>query len=180
MLGNHNRAPAIVSFFVAAMTIPFASGAEQHRKPAAPAAAASPAAGDDAVDAVARYCAVAGVSASEQRVRAQIVRLESLRAALDQRIGDLESREASTRAWIDQREAALRKAGDDVIAIYGKMRPEAAAAQLSEMEEEFAAAILAKMNPRAAGTILNDMTPAFAAKIVAAIANSRRADGKKS
>ena len=166
--------------FAATISIQSVSGAEQRKKAGAPAVVTSPAPADEAAEAVSRYCSAVAASASEQRVRSQISRLDTLRVAIDQRILDLEAREASARAWLDRREAALRKAADDVIAIYGKMRPEAAAAQLAEMDEEFAAAILAKMNPRAAGTILNDMNPASAAKLAATIANSRRVDGSKS
>ena len=113
-------------------------------------------------------------------MQAQLRRLETLGATIDRRVAELEAKEASARSWMEQRETALRKATEDVIAIYGKMRPEAAAAQLAELEEEFAAAILAKLNPRVASTILNDMNPANAAKLVAAIARSKRGEGKKS
>ena len=180
MLCIQNCSSAFVSLVLATTTIPFAFGAEQRNKTAAPASSSTPAPADDAIDAVTRYCTVVGASTSEQRVQAQLRRLETLGATIDRRVAELEAKEASARSWMEQRETALRKATEDVIAIYGKMRPEAAAAQLAELEEEFAAAILAKLNPRVASTILNDMNPANAAKLVAAIARSKRGEGKKS
>ena len=51
----------------------------------------------------------------------------------------------------------MKKADEGVIAIYAKMRPEAAAAQMAIMEDATAAALLAKLNPRVASSILNEM-----------------------
>jgi len=50
------------------------------------------------------------------------------------------------------------------------MKPDAAAAQFSAMDESGAAAILAKLNPRAAGIILNDIDASRAARIAAEMA----------
>ncbi len=148
---------------------------EQRKKPQPPATQK-----DDPTDAVAKYCTNIATTAAEQRARALIARLEALRNTVDQRIADLEAREAQTRAWIEKRDESIKKASDDVVAIYGKMKPESAAAQLAEMEMEFAAAILGKLNARAASTILNDMSPANAARLTAAIASRRPSNGNKS
>ena len=58
---------------------------------------------------------------------------------------------------MSKREALLNAASDDVVSIYGKMDPEAAAAQLAAMDEPVAVSILHKLNVRAASSILDQM-----------------------
>jgi flagellar motility protein MotE (MotC chaperone) len=56
-------------------------------------------------------------------------------------------------------------AEDGVVAIYAKMQPEAAAAQMAVMEDSMAVAVLAKLNPRVSSAILNEMDAGKAAKL---------------
>ncbi len=116
-------------------------------------------------DAVGHYCSNIAPVAIESRIAWQIKRLAELDALLKQRIAELDAKEAEAREWVNKREEMLKKADDDIVAIYGKMQPEAASAQLIAMEDASAAAILSKLNPRAASTILNEMDAARAAKL---------------
>jgi flagellar motility protein MotE (MotC chaperone) len=124
-------------------------------------AAPEPDSGDD----VQRYCASVGPSASEARVAWQMKRLNELEDALTKRITDLDAKESSAREWIARREDMLKKGQDDVVAIYAKMQPEAAATRLGTIDESEAAAIVAKLNPRVAAAILNEMEATKAGKI---------------
>lgn len=54
------------------------------------------------------------------------------------------------------------------------MRPDAAASQLVEMDEETAAAVLTKLNPRNASAILSEMPAAPAARLQMTIAGAGR------
>jgi flagellar motility protein MotE (MotC chaperone) len=54
------------------------------------------------------------------------------------------------------------------------MRPDAAALQLAEMDEETAAAMLTKLEMKAASAVMNEMEPQRAARIAAIISGSAK------
>jgi flagellar motility protein MotE (MotC chaperone) len=116
-------------------------------------------------DAVGHYCSNIAPTAVESRIAWQIKRLNELDALVKKRIAELDAKEAEARDWVNKREEMLSRANEDVVAIYAKMRPEAAALQLNAMDDLSAAAILSKLNPRAASTILNEMEAPRAAKL---------------
>lgn len=74
--------------------------------------------------------------------------------------------------WVAKREALLKAASDDVVAIYAKMQPESAALQISGMDDQTAAAILAKLKPSAAGAILGEMEAERASKLTALLSGA--------
>ena len=125
-------------------------------------------------DAVGRYCSNIAPVAIESRIAWQIKRLNELDALVKQRIAELDAKEAEARDWVSKREDMLKQAGDDVVAIYAKMRPEAASSQLNAMDDVSAAAILSKLNPRAASAILNEMEATRAAKLTDLISNDAK------
>ena len=92
-----------------------------------------------------------------------------LDAQVKQRIADLEKAEASAREWIDKRDALMKSASDDVVAIYSKMEPENAARQIAAMDDRMAAAILGKLKPNAAGAILDEMDADRASRLAGLI-----------
>jgi len=104
-------------------------------KPAAPLPDKSADAG------VSRYCANVAPVAAEARIAWETRHLNELDEQIKQRIAELEKAEAETRDWVSKRDALLNSASDDVVAIYGKMDPEAAAAQLATMDEPIAVSI---------------------------------------
>jgi flagellar motility protein MotE (MotC chaperone) len=161
-------------FFVACalvLTLGLSAHAQDPKKAKPDLAAPEPDSGDD----IQRYCASVGPSASEARVAWQMKRLNALEDALTKRIADLDAKEASAREWIAKREEMLRKGQDDVVAIYAKMQPEAAATRLATIDEPEAAAIVAKLNPRVAAAILNEMEAAKAGKITDLISGASAA-----
>jgi flagellar motility protein MotE (MotC chaperone) len=131
-------------------------------------------------DGVARYCANIAPSAAEARVAWQMKRLAELDGQIKQKVAELDAKEAEAREWISKREDLLKKAEDDIVAIYGKMQPEAAAARLIAMDDSIAAAILSKLNPRGASAILGEMEVDKAARLTDLMSGAASADGKKS
>ena len=96
-----------------------------------------------------------------------------------ERIAELVAKRAEYEKWLKLRDDFLKKAEDNVIAIYSRMRPEAAAVQLGSMVDDTAAAVLAKLNPRSASAILNEMEPARAAALANTLSGMRQTDGGK-
>jgi flagellar motility protein MotE (MotC chaperone) len=134
---------------------------------------------DKSVDGgVARYCANVTPAVAEARIAWQEKRLLELDGQLKQRIADLEKKEAEAREWVSKREALLNTASDGVAAIYGKMEPEAAAAQLATMDDATAVSILSKLNARAASAVLDEMDADKAGKLTALLSGAAAAEKK--
>ena len=112
-----------------------------------------------------RFCSNVAPSVAEARIAWQTRRLSELDAQVKQRLADLEKAEASVQEWVAKRDAVLKAASDDLVAIYARMQPERAAAQLSAMDDQMAAAILGKLKPSAAGAILDEMEAERASKL---------------
>jgi flagellar motility protein MotE (MotC chaperone) len=154
-----------------AAALPMRAFSQDLKKPEADAVKSEPETGDS----VGRYCTNIAAAAGEARIAWQMKRLEELDAQIKKRIAELDAKEAEAREWVNKRQEMLKKADDDIVAIYGKMRPEAAASQLIAMDDGSAAAILSKLNPRAASTILNEMEAARAAKLTDLMAGIAKA-----
>lgn len=141
------------------------------QKKAGPAEDAAPA------DEIKQFCTNNAANAGNARIALQASRLLELEGEIKQRLAELEARKTQLAEWLQAREEAMKKARDEVIAIYGHMRPDAAASHLAAMEDAVAAAILAKLPPRTASAILNEMDPARAAQLTNGMVAP---DGKKS
>ena len=125
-----------------------------------------------------RFCANVVPSIAEARIAWETNRLDALDAQVKQRLADLERAEASVQEWVAKRDAALRAASDNLVAIYAKMEPETAAAQIAAMDDQMAAAILGKLKPGAAGAILNEMEAERASKLAALLSGAINAEKK--
>ncbi len=128
--------------------------------------------------AVARYCANVAPLAAEARIAMQAKRLTELEAEIKQRIAELDKKEAEAREWVTKREALLNTASDDVVAIYGKIEPEAAAAQLASMDDATAVSILSKLKVSAASAILNEMDATQAGRLTGIMSGAAAAEKK--
>lgn len=140
----------------------------------APVGAVAAEAGPDAGELAKMYCGAIAGPVTEARALWQANKMRELEAALEKRVQELAARIEEMRGLMAARDEASRKAEENVIAIYAKMKPEAAAAQLSSMDEMSAAAVLARLNPRAASLILNEITPDKAARLTNAMTLRRR------
>ena len=147
--------------------VPSPADAEDSKKPDAETNKADAEAGDG----IGHYCSNIAPTAVEARIAWQMKCLSELDAQIKQRIVELDAKETEAREWVNKREDMLKKAADDIVAIYSKMKPEAASAQLIAMDDASAAAILSKLNPRAASAILNEMEAARAAKLENLVSN---------
>jgi len=92
-----------------------------------------------------RFCGNVASSVAEARIAWQTKRLDELDAQVKQRLADLEKAEASVQEWVAKRDALLKAASDDLVAIDARMQPENAAVQLSAMDDHMAAAIPSKL-----------------------------------
>lgn len=111
------------------------------------------------------YCRNIAEAASDARLKWQTWKLISLEARLRDRIGELQRKEREFESWVKRREDLLNEVEDQVVSIIGRMRPEAAAAQLSTTDEEAAVGVLLKLKARIASSILDEMEPARAAQL---------------
>ncbi len=128
-----------------------------------------------------RFCLNNAATAGDARAAWQAAKLIELEAQIKKRIVELEAKRAEYEEWLKKRDEALKKAEDGVVAIYSRMRPEAAASQLSAMDDVMAATLLAKLPPRNASAILNEIEPGRAARLTNTMAGaSSSPDGKKS
>jgi flagellar motility protein MotE (MotC chaperone) len=141
---------------------------------------ASTASGEDVVppatDAseVQRFCSNIADAARDRRYSMQKMELDKLKTEIDERMKALEAKRLEYEDWLKRRDDFLDKAEDNVVKIYAKMKPDAAAERLSEVKIELAAGILMKLDPRQASTILNEMDRKAAATITGVMASAAR------
>ena len=121
-----------------------------------------------------RFCSNIADAARDRRYALQAQELKSLQAEVDKRIKALEEKRVEYESWLQRREIFLAKAEKNVVEIYGRMKPDAAAERLAEMRVELAAAILMKLEPRKSGVILNEMERKAAATLTGIMASAAR------
>jgi flagellar motility protein MotE (MotC chaperone) len=112
-----------------------------------------------------QFCTNNAAAAAAARLDRQTAKLVELEGQIGQRLQDLEAKRLEIAAWLRKREEAMQLATDGVVAIYARMRAEAAAQQLAAMDDAIAAAILVKLPARSAGVILNEMEAGRAARL---------------
>lgn len=111
------------------------------------------------------YCANIADAAADARFALQKEALAKMEKEIEGRLKILEAKRAEYEEWLRRRNEVLQKADETLVSIYSRMRPDAAALQLANMEDEIAAAIIARLNPRSASAVLNEMEPARAAQL---------------
>jgi flagellar motility protein MotE (MotC chaperone) len=125
-------------------------------------------------DDIRRFCTNIADAARDRRYSLQRMELETLQADIESRIAALEAKRREYEEWLQRREDFLEKAEEGVVDIYGRMRPDAAAERLAELQTELAAAILMKLDARQAGVILNEMDAKVAATLTSVMARAAR------
>ena len=151
-----------------------ANGAPAAAAGEAPVTASLPALTAPRSNFVRQYCVNVADATADARYAWQKKTLADLEQELDKRMMLLEAKAAETRDWLTRRDEFAKKARDGLILIYARMRPDAAAAQLSAMDEETAAAVINRLDPRNASGIMSEMEPAKAARLTAIIAGAAR------
>ncbi len=119
----------------------------------------------EGIKGVENFCGAVAASAASTRLSWQEERIKALQAQMVVKIAELEAKEADVRDWVRKREQLLARANENLIAIYSKMKPESASAQISAMDDDSAAAILLKMKPATASAVLGEMEATRAARL---------------
>jgi flagellar motility protein MotE (MotC chaperone) len=140
----------------------------------APTTASLPTPGAPRFNFVRQYCVNVADATADARYAWQKKTLADLEQELDKRMVLLEAKAAETRDWLTRRDEFAKKARDGLVLIYARMRPDAAAAQLSAMDEETAAAVINRLDPRNASGIMSEMEPVKAARLTRIIAGAAR------
>jgi flagellar motility protein MotE (MotC chaperone) len=118
------------------------------------------------------YCANVSNPAADARFAWQKKTLADLEQEIAKRVAVLEEKTAEYQKWLARRDEFSRKANETVLRIYARMRPDAAAVQLAQLDEETAASVLTKLEPRVASLILNEMEPAQAVRLTGTISGA--------
>ena len=120
------------------------------------------------------YCTNIADAAADARFAWQKKMLTDLEQEIAKRIAQLEEKTAEYRKWLARRDEFSQKANDTLLRIYTRMRPDAAAAQISELDEETAAALLTKFEGRTASLILNEMDVGKAARLSSIVSGAAK------
>jgi flagellar motility protein MotE (MotC chaperone) len=118
------------------------------------------------------YCANIADQARDARYQLQAITLNDLRKKLEEETARLEAKRASVEALLKKREEEMNRARRELIDIYAKMKPDAAAAQLSLLDPETSASVMRQLKPQGASAILTEMKPEVAAAIAALLAQT--------
>lgn len=116
------------------------------------------------------YCTNIADAARDRRYLIQKKELAAIEAGIDERMKALDSRRAEYEDWLTRRDDFLKAAKAQLVDIYTKMDPDAAARQLELMDPSIAAAIVMKLAPDKASAILNEMKAEKAATLAGIIA----------
>jgi len=129
---------------------------------------------DAATEAALAYCTNLADDAADARFALQLSRLRAAEAAIEERLAELDRKRSEYEEWLERRQEFMKLAEENLVEIYAGMRPDAASAQLAEMNELQAAAVIAKVAPRTASAILNEMEAEKAARLATIIAGLTR------
>lgn len=159
------KPPARTPWSVDVVGAPTAPAAES--KPAAQKSSeAKPATPAETSPAIKAYCQNIEDAALDARFLHQKSELQRLEGELEKRTSALEAKRAEYQEWLQRRDEFVNKAEGGLLALYAKIKPDAAAVQLAGIDEEAAAALLLKLKPRSASAILDQMDGTKAARLV--------------
>ncbi len=125
-------------------------------------------------DEIERFCGNIVDAARDRRYSMQAAELAQLQKDVDARLALLETKRAEYEEWLTRRESFMKNAQESVVQIYKKMKPDAAAKQLSELRAEIAASILMKLDARTSSVILNEMETKAAAALTSIMVSAAR------
>ncbi|WP_407061896.1 MotE family protein [Brucella gallinifaecis] len=126
------------------------------------------------LDEIRKFCGNIDDQAADARYSLQAKQLTDLKADVEERMRALEAKRKEYEMWLKRRDEFVNKAQDSLVDIISKMKPDAAAAQMTLIGDEAAAALILKLNPRVSSIILNEMPPEKAAKLARVIVGSQR------
>jgi flagellar motility protein MotE (MotC chaperone) len=118
------------------------------------------------------YCSNVLDAATAAQLAQQKSNLAEVQKKVDDRIALLAAKTQELKSWMSKREEFTAHATDALVQIYGKMKPDAAAAQLVAMDGFIAAAIMTKLSTKDASLIMSEMEAGKAARLSAVIAGA--------
>jgi flagellar motility protein MotE (MotC chaperone) len=119
-----------------------------------------------------QYCSSVLDAATAAQLAQQKINLAKIEKQVDDRVALLAAKTEELKGWMAKREEFTAHATESLVQIYGKMKPDAAAAQLMAMDEFVAAAIMSKLSTKDASLIMAEMEAAKAARLSAVIAGA--------
>ncbi|ADJ24893.1 conserved hypothetical protein [Hyphomicrobium denitrificans ATCC 51888] len=125
-----------------------------------------------------QYCSSVVDATAAAQIAQQTSNLEKASKELAGRVAILDAKTTELKSWVKKREEFTAKATTALLDIYSKMKPDAAAHQLTEMNELTAAAITAKLSPKVSSLILAEMDTAKASRLMAIIAGASEVAAK--
>lgn len=128
----------------------------------------------NSADEIEKFCGNIADAARDRRYAIQTKELETLKAEIDERVKQLEAKRAEYEKWMKLRQEFMDMATENVVSIYARMRPDAAAERLAEMDANLAAAIMLKLQVKQSGLIMNEMERATAAKLTGIMSSAAR------
>jgi flagellar motility protein MotE (MotC chaperone) len=141
--------------------------------PASPTPAAEPSPAT-----VKSYCENIADAALDARFLHQKEELATLEQELAKKTTLLESKKTEFQDWLKRRDDFISKAEGNLVKLYSKIKPDAAALQLAALDEEAAAALLLKLSAKASSAILDQMDTAKAARLVSVMIGAARPSDK--
>ena len=124
------------------------------------------------------YCENIADQALDARFLAQKAELTRLEEELAKRTALLEAKKTEYQEWLTRRDEFISKAEANLVKLYAKIKPDAAAPQLAALDEEAAAALLLKLSPKASSAILDQMESGKAARLVSIIIGAAKPGDK--
>lgn len=119
-----------------------------------------------------QYCSNVIDAAAAAQIARQTRDLEKAQKTIDERVALLSAKTEELKKWVKKREDFTAHATNDLVEIYSKMKPDAAANQLAAMDELTAAAITSKLSPKASSLMLAEMDAGKAARLTAIVAGA--------
>ncbi len=156
-----------------AKTAPAPAPAPAPLPPAQPASAAEP-----PPTSVKSYCENIADPALDARFLHQKAELARLEEELTKKTTLLEAKKVQFQEWMKRRDDFISKAESNLVKLYSKIKPDAAALQLAALDEEAAAALLLKLSAKNASAILDQMETAKAARLVSVMIGAARPSDK--
>ncbi|WP_420960900.1 MotE family protein [Brucella sp. IR073] len=132
------------------------------------------------VEEIQKYCSNLTDNAADARHAIQTKELNDLRKQVDERVKALEEKRKEYEVWLQRRNEFIAKAQDSLVQIISKMKPDAAAAQLTLIDDEAAAALLLKLSPRTSSVILNEMPAEKSAQLARVIVGAQSTEKRSS
>lgn len=121
-----------------------------------------------------QYCSGIANAAADARFAWQKQTLIDTEKQVEGRVEELNVKIAEYQKWMARRDEFSRKAQSIITDIYTKMKPDAAAQQLSALDEETAAAVIVKLSPKISSALMAEMEAKKGARLTSIISSSSK------